>query len=53
MKAIMKEPLLIVFLCFVSSELIKPFEPILRQIKEIKRQDREDMIWLTPEHYFK
>jgi hypothetical protein len=49
----MKEPLLIVFLCFISSELTRPLEPIFREIKEIQRQDREDAVWLMPEHYFK
>jgi len=52
-KVTMKEPLLIVILCVISSELMRPLEPLFREVREIQRQDSEDIVRLLPENYFK
>jgi len=49
----MKEPLLIVILCVISSELMRPLETLFREVREIQRQDSEDIVRFLPENYFK
>ena len=49
----MKELLLIVILCVISSELMRPLEPLFREVREIQRQDSEDIVRFLPENYFK
>lgn len=49
----MKEPLLIVILCFLSSELMQAFDPLFREAREIQRQDSEDIARFSPENFFK
>jgi len=48
----MRELVLVCLTCVIGWGLAQGFTSA-REIKEIQRQDREDMIWLTPEHYFK